>query len=44
MEAIVDHLIQKLRVLNRDALYNLPVPFLAIPGIPFRVDGLECPL
>lgn len=30
MEAIVDHLIQKLRVLNRDALYNLPVPFLAI--------------
>ena len=32
-EAMVDHLIQILGVLDGDTLYNLPVPFPAIPRI-----------
>jgi hypothetical protein len=41
-DTVVDYFIQSLGVLDGDTLYDLPVPFPAVPGIPFRVDGLKC--
>lgn len=43
-ETLIDHLINDLQVLDGDMLQDLPLPFPAVPGIPFLVDGLKCPL
>jgi Orsellinic acid/F9775 biosynthesis cluster protein D len=43
-ESLVLQLIDSLQVRDGDTLYDLPLPFTVVPGIPFREDGLKCPL
>ena len=42
-KTLVNHL-NDLHVLDGDVLQDLPLPFPAVPGIPFLLDGLKCPL
>jgi hypothetical protein len=42
-ETLVNQLIKDLHVLDGDELQDLPLPFPAVPGIPFLMDGLKCP-